>query len=109
MHIKYGGNVAFSALTVFVRVRNKKSEIVLLDHGLYQEISESDRIALSHFWKAIVLNKHEAMKKHARELGVAGKEKLITSSLFLQNNFFLCRLRTTSGNINTSPFKNTSV
>lgn len=60
-------------LTVFVRKRKGKIEIILLDHGLYQEISQKDRLALSNFWKAIVLNKHEDMKKYALELGVFGK------------------------------------
>lgn len=58
---------------MFIRKNRGKTEIVLLDHGLYQEITEHDRIALSHFWKAIVLNKHGEMKQYAKELGVAGK------------------------------------
>lgn len=58
---------------VFVRKRKGKTEIILLDHGLYQEISQDDRIALSHFWKSIVLNKKDDLKKYALQLGVSGK------------------------------------
>lgn len=62
-------------ISVFARNKKGKTEIVLLDHGLYQEISQNDRIALSHFWKAIVLNNHVEMKKYALQLGVPGKAK----------------------------------
>lgn len=57
---------------VFVRKRNKQTELVLLDHGLYQDIPESERIYLSFMWKAIVLNNQEEMKKYAGKLGVTG-------------------------------------
>lgn len=56
-----------------MRKRKGKTEIILLDHGLYQEISQNERIALSHFWKAIVLNNHSDLKKYALQLGVSGK------------------------------------
>lgn len=55
-----------------VRRHNKKVELVLLDHGLYQTLKENDRINLSYFWKAIVMNDHKSMQKYATELGVQG-------------------------------------
>lgn len=57
---------------MLVRKRNGQNELVLLDHGLYQQLTEKDRIALSNLWKAIVMNSHEDMKKYSLELGVNG-------------------------------------
>lgn len=59
--------------SVLIRKRNRQAEIVLLDHGLYQEITDKDRLALSHMWKAVVFNDRVKMKKYALELGVTGK------------------------------------
>ncbi|KAF5284670.1 hypothetical protein FQA39_LY16952 [Lamprigera yunnana] len=59
---------------VLVRKEAKKTQLVLLDHGLYQTISKNDRIALSHMWKAIVLCDHEKMKRFSTELGVEDYE-----------------------------------
>lgn len=55
-----------------IRKRNNKTELVLLDHGLYQKLTEKDRVCLSYFWKCIVLNDHSEMKKYATQLGVKG-------------------------------------
>ncbi|CAH1992486.1 unnamed protein product [Acanthoscelides obtectus] len=55
---------------ILIRRHNGQTQLVLLDHGLYQEVSQKDRIALSHMWKAIVFNDHENMKKYSKELGV---------------------------------------
>ncbi|KAK4877254.1 hypothetical protein RN001_009760 [Aquatica leii] len=55
---------------VLVRKNRKETQLVLLDHGLYQSISERDRTALSHMWKAIVLQDHDNMKRYSQKLGV---------------------------------------
>ncbi|KAH0822198.1 hypothetical protein GEV33_000593 [Tenebrio molitor] len=47
-----------------------KTQLVLLDHGLYQRLKTKDMVALSHMWKAIVLQDHAKMKYYAKELGV---------------------------------------
>jgi len=47
-----------------------QAEVVLLDHGLYEELSLSVRQSLCLLWKSIVLGDHPRMKKHAAELGV---------------------------------------
>jgi len=47
-----------------------RAEVVLLDHGLYEELSPNVRQSLCLLWKAIVLGDHPRMKKHAAELGV---------------------------------------
>ncbi|XP_018567138.1 uncharacterized aarF domain-containing protein kinase 5 isoform X2 [Anoplophora glabripennis] len=59
---------------VLVRRVNGKAQLILLDHGLYQTISDKDRIALGYMWKAIVLNDLVNMKKYANELGVENYE-----------------------------------
>lgn len=67
-------------------------ELVLLDHGLYQTLDENDRIALSYFWKAIVLNDHKEMQKYGRMLGVNDYEMLaeiLTQSPLKSRNFRL--------------------
>lgn len=64
----------FNDPLVLVRKVNGKAQLVLLDHGLYQKVSDKDRTALSYMWKAIVLNDHANMKKYANELGVESKD-----------------------------------
>ncbi|KAL0279702.1 UNVERIFIED_CONTAM: hypothetical protein PYX00_001201 [Menopon gallinae] len=50
--------------------KSKKAEIVLLDHGLYQELPENERVTLCNLWKAIVLHDRSGMFQHSHELGV---------------------------------------
>lgn len=47
-----------------------KAQLVLLDHGLYEFLSERDRAALCQLWRAIVLRDAAAMKTRSAELGV---------------------------------------
>ncbi|KAJ9579951.1 hypothetical protein L9F63_004424, partial [Diploptera punctata] len=47
-----------------------KSEVVLLDHGLYEYVPSKVRQSLCRFWKATVLNDQVEMKKQALDLGV---------------------------------------
>jgi aarF domain-containing kinase len=58
---------------IFVR-RNKngKTELVLLDHGLYENLSPEIRNNLCNFWEAIVRRDFEAMKQYAAALDVSG-------------------------------------
>ncbi|XP_067933898.1 uncharacterized aarF domain-containing protein kinase 5-like [Watersipora subatra] len=46
------------------------AELVLLDHGLYEYIDTSDRVALANFFKAIVLKDEPAMQYHAQRMNV---------------------------------------
>jgi len=59
-----------------------QAEVVLLDHGLYEELSLSVRQSLCLLWKSIVLGDHPRMKKHAAELGVT--EYLLFAEMLLQ-------------------------
>ncbi|KAM7341917.1 aarF domain containing kinase 5 isoform 3-T3 [Cochliomyia hominivorax] len=60
------------ASNIFVRKSSKsgKTEIVLLDHGLYEELSENVRTPLCEFWEATVLRDETAMAKAAQKLGI---------------------------------------
>jgi len=59
-----------------------QAEVVLLDHGLYEELSLNVRQSLCLLWKSIVLGDHPRMKKHAAELGVT--EYLLFAEMLLQ-------------------------
>ncbi|KAI3389979.1 hypothetical protein SNEBB_009185 [Seison nebaliae] len=69
---------------VFVR-RNEdhRTEIVLLDHGLYEHINETLRIDLCHFWKSIVERDLVEMEKYSRKLGVE-EYRLFAETLFMR-------------------------
>lgn len=56
--------------TVFVRKFNNETQLVLLDHGLYQQLGEDERIGLSNFWQAIVIRDRIKMDKYSKALGV---------------------------------------
>ncbi|XP_067015798.2 uncharacterized aarF domain-containing protein kinase 5 isoform X2 [Anabrus simplex] len=78
---------------VLVR-RNKKgqTELVLLDHGLYEYLPSPIRQSLCKLWKAIVLNNHQGMKQYSTELGVTDYERLaeiLTQRPFRDSNFVL--------------------
>lgn len=47
-----------------------KAELVLLDHGLYEYMEATERIALANMFKAIVLKDEEAMRLHAHTMNV---------------------------------------
>ncbi|KAM4630406.1 putative aarF domain-containing protein kinase 5 isoform 2-T2 [Polymixia lowei] len=49
---------------------DNKAELVLLDHGLYEYLSQSDRMALCKLWRSIVLRDEAAMKEYSSVLGV---------------------------------------
>ncbi|KAJ8966574.1 hypothetical protein NQ314_003469 [Rhamnusium bicolor] len=77
---------------VLVRRQNGTTQLVLLDHGLYQLISDEDRMALSHMWKAIVLKDHINMKKYANQLGVENYElfaEILTQAPLKTRGFIL--------------------
>ncbi|KAK7139014.1 hypothetical protein R3I93_016208 [Phoxinus phoxinus] len=61
---------------------DKKAELVLLDHGLYENLSKSDRAALCQLWRSIILRDEAGMKTYANQLGV--KEYFLFSEMLLQ-------------------------
>ncbi|TRY63441.1 hypothetical protein TCAL_07953 [Tigriopus californicus] len=46
-----------------------QTEIVVLDHGLYETLPKISRVALSKIWRAVVENDHEGMQKWCRTIG----------------------------------------
>ncbi|KAI0217908.1 putative aarF domain-containing protein kinase 5 [Lamellibrachia satsuma] len=51
-------------------MKNGKGEVVLLDHGLYDSLSESNRVSLCRIYKAIILRDEDGMARYAAQLGV---------------------------------------
>lgn len=46
-----------------------ETQLVVLDHGLYQEFPDKERIWYCKLWKAIVLRNNEEIEKYGRKLG----------------------------------------
>ncbi|XP_062266003.1 uncharacterized aarF domain-containing protein kinase 5 isoform X1 [Platichthys flesus] len=61
---------------------DNKAELVLLDHGLYEYLSQHDRVALCKLWRSVVLRDEAAMAKYSNALGV--KEYLLFCEMLLQ-------------------------
>lgn len=56
---------------IFVSVNEGgKPVIIILDHGLYRELSKEKLASYTNMWKAIINKDEESMKKYAAELGV---------------------------------------
>lgn len=56
---------------ILVRNRNSQAEIVLLDHGLYANLSDQFRWDYSNLWLAILDGDRAAMKEYCSRLGVS--------------------------------------
>ncbi|KAH8270514.1 hypothetical protein KR018_011040, partial [Drosophila ironensis] len=58
---------------IFVRpnAKNGRAEIVLLDHGLYEELPKDVRGPLCDFWEATVLRDEKMMEAAAAKMGIA--------------------------------------
>jgi len=54
---------------LLVRTFNKKTQLVLLDHGLYKEFPEKLRIWYCKLWRALILRNNEDIEKYGRKLG----------------------------------------
>ncbi|KAI5735191.1 hypothetical protein M8J77_015334 [Diaphorina citri] len=54
--------------------QDKKAELVILDHGLYEEVPSDIRESLCSLWKAIALNNHTDMRTYSKRLGVSEKD-----------------------------------
>ncbi|XP_028673859.2 uncharacterized aarF domain-containing protein kinase 5 [Erpetoichthys calabaricus] len=61
---------------------DKKAELVLLDHGLYEILSEHDRLALCKLWRSIILRDKAAMETFSADLGV--KDYFLFCEILLQ-------------------------
>ncbi|XP_015591317.1 uncharacterized aarF domain-containing protein kinase 5 isoform X2 [Cephus cinctus] len=52
------------------KVTDNTAQIVLLDHGLYEEVPEHTRHTLCNYWESIVLRDNKRLKYYARQLNV---------------------------------------
>ncbi len=78
----------FHLVSVFIRKgHDGKAELVLLDHGLYDYLPPSDRIALCKLYKGIIMKDATAMQKHSLEMGVKGRIIYINVMLFWLPNY----------------------
>ncbi|XP_050074324.1 uncharacterized aarF domain-containing protein kinase 5 [Anopheles maculipalpis] len=84
---------------VFVRQdpsNAKRVQLVLLDHGLYEQLDPTVRENLCRFWEAIVLRDHAAMQHYSNALHVADyrtfAEILLQRPLELKSGKFATRL-----------------
>lgn len=48
---------------------HRNFEIILLDHGLYRELSPEFRLDYAHLWTAVIASDEEAIKRRALSLG----------------------------------------
>ncbi|CAG5116393.1 unnamed protein product [Candidula unifasciata] len=68
---------------VFVRKgRDGKAQLVLLDHGLYDNLQGEHRRALCQLYKAIIMKDEAAMIENSNKLGV--KDSLILAIMIMQ-------------------------
>lgn len=61
--------------------RPKKWEIVLLDHGLYKELSHDFRLAYARLWKSVIEGDVEEIRKRCKEIGAGDAYRLFSSVL----------------------------
>ncbi|CAJ0960638.1 unnamed protein product [Ranitomeya imitator] len=60
-----------------------RARLVLLDHGLYEHLSERDRTALCKLWRSIVLRDRQRMAEFSAQLGVKGNLLVFPEDYFL--------------------------
>ncbi|XP_065255671.1 uncharacterized aarF domain-containing protein kinase 5 [Emys orbicularis] len=70
---------------------NGKAQLVLLDHGLYEFLSERDRTALCKLWRAIILRDDTGMRAFSAELGV--KDYFLFCEILMQRPIHMGQLR----------------
>lgn len=63
---------------ILVRNRDSQAEIVLLDHGLYADLSDQFRWNYSKLWLAILDGNRAAMKEYCEQLGVGDHYGLLS-------------------------------
>ncbi|CAG8649224.1 14407_t:CDS:2, partial [Acaulospora morrowiae] len=54
---------------VAISPKTKKAQLVLLDHGLYRELSDDFRRTYCDLWKALILNDTTLLEKTAHQMG----------------------------------------
>ena len=67
--------------TLFWREKNGKSQLVLLDHGLYKQIDDDFRITHAKLWKSLLMADIEGIKARCTFLGVKEMHLLLAAML----------------------------
>jgi len=55
---------------IMIQARNGKCQVVVLDHGLYEEMKDKEREALAGLWVSVVEGDHVGMARCSKELNV---------------------------------------
>ncbi|OQR67404.1 putative aarF domain-containing protein kinase 5-like [Tropilaelaps mercedesae] len=58
--------------------------LVLLDHGLYETLSDKDRLTLCSLWRSIVYNDGKGMQEHTTVLGISPEHYRIFCEILVQ-------------------------
>ncbi|XP_066597082.1 uncharacterized aarF domain-containing protein kinase 5 isoform X2 [Prorops nasuta] len=82
--------------------KDKKAQIVLLDHGLYEHLPEKSRISLCNFWESMVLRDYSAMRKFAKELKV--EDPFLLAEVLTQAPFIIPAIETNTGNLTAEEY-----
>ena len=61
-----------------------RASVVLLDHGLYRDLSDSFRVEYAALWAAILAGDEASILKHARAMGAAEAGPLFASMLTMK-------------------------
>ena len=61
--------------------KRNQTEVVILDHGLYRELSDEFRLAYCHLWKAVIFGNEEEIEYYSRMMNVADMYPLFASVL----------------------------
>lgn len=61
--------------------RKPEWELVLLDHGLYKELSTDFRLSYARLWKSVIEGDIEAIKQNCRDIGAGDAYRLFSSVL----------------------------
>jgi aarF domain-containing kinase len=61
----------------------KSAQIVLIDHGLYDEFSNEFRLKYCEFWNALVLRDHGKIKEYCTSIGITN-HSLYTEMILMQ-------------------------
>ncbi|CAK0787023.1 hypothetical protein CVIRNUC_010239 [Coccomyxa viridis] len=72
------------AANMMVRKKNGKPELVLLDHGLYRQITDEFRLQYAGLWRALVFGDAEAIKQHAAAMNAADSYAFFASMLTMR-------------------------
>lgn len=70
--IRYAGNPTNCSLLSRLWAPKRQTQLVILDHGLYQRITQQQRLALCQVYKSIFSNDEANMQKASTELNIDG-------------------------------------